>query len=301
MVKRKKKTPINKSQTELFLDRPTEDDRNFHLGGKSFYFFDFDDNVATLATTIIIFHKETGEEAQLSSSNFALVHREIGISGVFKDYIIDFDDENGSFRNFRDQKLALFDGIKGKKQKFIQDVEEALAKKDFDWKAPSWSCFYHAAHNQRPISVITARGHEPETIKKGIDLLVKDGHLSKSPNYLSIYPVSNPEVRKRLSAGQEQASIADLKRGAIRESVEKAIEKYGYSDHHRFGMSDDDPHNVELITEEMKCLKQDYPEMSFFVIQTFKDSFTKMEVLKNKTRDIITKKESTADQLHLFL
>ncbi len=286
---------------ELFSERRKEVDRNFHLGGKSFYFFDFDDNVATLATQIIIFHKETGEEVLLTSANFALVHREVGISGIFKDYFIDFDDENGSFRNFRDQKIAAFDKIKGKKQKFIEDVEEALSRKDFDWKAPSWSCFYHAAHNQRPISVITARGHEPETIKQGIDLLVKDGHLSRSPNYLSIYPVSNPEVKKKLSGGEENASVADLKRGAIRESVEKAIDKYGYSDHHRFGMSDDDSHNVELITEEMKCLKQDYPEMSFFVIHTFKDSFTKTEVLQHRTRDIITKEESIADQMHLFI
>lgn len=297
----KRKSKINKTQMELFSERPTENDRNFDLGGKSFYFFDFDDNVATLATPIIIFHKVTGHEVQLSSSEFAKHHREVGISGLFIEYFIDFDDINGSFRNFRDQNLAIMDKVKGKKQKFIEDIQEALTKKDFDWKAPSWNCFYHAAHNQRPISVITARGHEPETIKRGIDLLVQDGHLSKSPNYLSIYPVSNPEIKKSLSGGDANASVADLKRGAIRESVEMAIEKYGYSDHHRFGMSDDDAHNVELITEEMKTLKQDYPEMSFFVIQTFKDSFTKTEVLQHRTRDIITKKESKADQLHLFI
>ena len=297
MAKRKKKNSLSTSQLELFADRPIEMDRNFHLGGKSFYFFDFDDNVATLATTIIIFHKKTGKELQLSSAAFALHHREIGVSGVYQDFYIDFNDINGSFRNFRDQKYSLAN----KKQRFIQDVEEALSKKDFNWKAPSWNCFFHAAHNQRPISVITARGHEPETIKKGIDLLVEDGHLTKSPNYLSIYPVSNPEVRNKLSGGEETASVADLKRGAIRESVEMAIEKYGYSDHHRFGMSDDDPHNVELITEEMKLLKQDYPQMSFFVIQTFSDSFSKTEVLQHRTRDIITKEESVADQINLFV
>ncbi len=296
MAKRKKKIPLSTSQLELFSERPIEMDRNFHLGGKSFYFFDFDDNVATLATTIIIFHKKTGQELQLSSAAFATHHREIGISGIYEDFYIDFNDEKGSFRNFRDQKYSL----KNKKQKFIHDVEEALSKKDFNWKAPSWNCFYHAAHNQRPISVITARGHEPDTIKKGIELLVQDGHLTKSPNYLSIYPVSNPGIRDQLSEGLDTPSIADLKRGAIRESVEMAIKKYGYSDHHRFGMSDDDPHNVELITEEMKSLKQDYPQMSFFVIQTFSDSFTKMEVLQHRTRDIITQKESTADQISLF-
>ena len=120
MAKRLKKT--NKTQLELFNERPVENDRNYHLGGKSFYFFDFDDNVATLATTIVIFHKVTGHEIHLSSADFALYHREIGISGNFSDYYIDFNDEKGSFRNFRDQRFATFDKIKGKKQRLIQPI-----------------------------------------------------------------------------------------------------------------------------------------------------------------------------------
>ena len=51
-------------------------------------------------------------------------------------------------------------------------------------------------------------------------------------------------------------------------------------------MSDDDPRNVELITEEMKVLKRKYPNMAFFVIQTFEDSYVKTEVLETKTRTI---------------
>jgi len=65
-------------------------------------------------------------------------------------------------------------------------------------------------------------------------------------------------------------------------------------------MSDDDHKNVELITEEMRDLKIKYPEMSFFVIETFKDSFSKREILINETREVISAKESNKPQLSLF-
>ena len=73
-------------------------------------------------------------------------------------------------------------------------------------------------------------------------------------------------------------STAELKQKAIRASVERAIEVYGYSPHHRFGMSDDDPKNIQLIVEEMTRLKSKYPEMSFFMIETHGGDFIKHEI-----------------------
>ncbi len=291
----------NKSQLELPFERPLELDRNHHLGGKSFYFFDFDDNVAYLSTPIVIFHKTTGEELLLSSGEYSREHRNIGKFGIYSDYFFDYKDETGSFRYFRDQKFKLLEKVTRKKQTFLTDIAEALNQKDYAWKAPSWECFFHATYNQRPMAVITARGHEKETIKEGIRLMIRDGHLPYDPNYLTIFPVTNPQIRK-LELGDHNltSSVAELKRSAIRESVEEAIKKYHYSPYHRFGMSDDDPHNVELITEEMKLLKQKYPEMSFFVIQTFRDSFIKNEVLATKTRNVVSRSESKLDQLSLF-
>lgn len=287
------------NQMELTLTRPLELDRNFHLGGKSFYFFDFDDNVAYLSTPVVIFHKDTGKEHLLSSGEFARVNRDVGKNGQFKDYFMDFCDAKGTFRNFRDKDFSLAQRLTGKKQSFVQDVETAI-RSGRDWKAPSWDSFYHATYNQRPVSVITARGHRAETIKEGISLMVKEGHLPKVPNWLSVFAVSNPDVRKRLGDSKLVQSVAELKRAAIRESVEEAIRKYGHSDFHRFGMSDDDEGNIELIVEEMKVLKQKYSNMSFFVIQTFEDSFIKWEVLEHKTRNVISRSESSKAQMNLF-
>lgn len=297
-----KKSRKNKNLGQLSFDMfvPKESDRNFHLGGRSFYFFDFDDNVAFLSTPIIIFNKKTGAEVALSSGEFAHENKNIGISGIYSDFTMDFNDLNGSFRHFRDKEFNPLEISAGKQQGFVEDILKALKEVDTHWKAPSWDYFYHATYNQRPVSLITARGHSPKTIIDGVDQLVKAGYLPHAPNYHSIYPVSNPEVRKNLGDINFNQSVAELKKHAIRASVEKAIELYGYSPFHRFGMSDDDHKNVELITEEMRDLKRKYPEMSFFVIETFKDSFSKREVLMHETREIISAKESTRPQLSLF-
>lgn len=298
---KRKKTPMNKAQLEFDFGRPLERDRNHHLGGRSFYFFDFDDNVAYLTTPIVLFHKESGKEELLSSGDWAQNHSLIGKSGRYSDFYVDFNDERGSFRYFRDQNLSVIDRMTRKKQTFVSDIESVLDLADYAWKAPSWNCFYHATFNKRPMSVITARGHNSETIKDGISLIVKKGHLPHRPNYLSIYPVTNPQIRTtELGDPELKLSVADLKRAAISGSVEKAIEEYGHSPFHRFGMSDDDPKNIELITEEMKVLKRKYPEMAFFVIQTFDDHFVKTEVLQNSTRNNANRSNQAITQLQLL-
>lgn len=265
-------------QIELPIEREQERDRNFHLGGRSFYFFDFDDNVAFLATSLVLFHKETGIELKITSGDFAREQKNIGKKGVFKDYDIRWDDNTGTFRHFRDHKKEELEQLGHKSQIFINDVAIALGLPDVQWKGPSWSCFYHATFNQRPLSVITARGHSAETIRQGIQLFVDAGHLPMAPNFLSIFPVNNVDTRKELGDEAKKLSTAQLKQAAIRQSVDLAIATYGYSPHHRFGMSDDDPENIHLITEEMARLKARYPEMSFFMIETLDNGFVKHEV-----------------------
>lgn len=286
-----------KGQLELGINRSLEKDRNFHLGGRSFYFFDFDDNIAFLATPLILFHKGDRHEVKISSGDFAQYHQSIGKSGPYADYEMDFCDMTGTFRNFRDLQMDEVEKLQGKKQVFVQDVAEALGFPDFQWKGPSWECFYHASFNQRPLSVITARGHHPETLKDGIRLFVQNKLLPLEPNYLSVYPVSHKETRIELGDADFKESTAELKQRAIRASVEKAIEIYGYSAHHRFGMSDDDPKNIQLIAEEMTRLKARYPEMSFFIIETQHGSFIKHEVRPTGWRG---EKAENLSQLSLF-
>ena len=269
---------IKTHQLELPIIRQPEVDHNFHLGGRSFYFFDFDDNVAFLSTPLILFHKQTKQELALSSGEWAHIHSTIGITGPYADYEINWDDQSGTFRCFRDHDNEALHRLGLKRQIFVEDLAGALGSPDFQWKGPSWSCFYHATFNQRPVSVITARGHQPSTIRDGIKLMVNQGFLPMEPNYLSVYPVSHRPTRLHLGDIELTQTTAELKQSAIRKSVEMAIETYGYSPHHRFGMSDDDPKNIELITQEMKRLKTQYPEMSFFMIETEHGQFVKHEI-----------------------
>ncbi len=286
------------SQLELSIDRPKERDRNFHLGGRSFYFFDFDDNVAFLTTPLILFHKETGNELKVTSGMWAQEHAHIGKSGLYRDYEIRWDDGTGTFRCFRDHHEEELRRLGLKRQIFVEDVASALGVSDLNWKGPSWSCFYHATFNQRPVSMITARGHDPATIKSGVKLIVENGHLPMEPNYLSVYPVSHKQTRLDLGDSELSMHTAELKQKAIRASVETALKVYGYSPHHRFGMSDDDPRNIELITEEMTRLKAEYPEMSFFMIETQKGEFVKHEITLSGLKG--TRVEPPVEQIKLF-
>ncbi|MGZ3743226.1 MAG: hypothetical protein ACXWRE_14255 [Pseudobdellovibrionaceae bacterium] len=288
-----------KKQLELGIQRPHEKDRNYDLGGRSFYFFDFDDNIAFLSTPLILFHKETGMELSVGSGEYAKIHPFIGRSGPYKNYETRLDDLRGTYRNFRDLPLSEIEKIEGKKQFFVQDLAEALGFPDTQWKGPSWQCFYHATFNRRPISVITARGHHPETLKEGIRLLVEGRFLPHEPNYLSLFPVNHPPTRRLLGDKDLNMNAAELKQKAIRASVEKAIEVYGQNPHHRFGMSDDDPKNLQLIAEEMTRLKGDYPQMSFFLIATHEGDFVKYEITDQGTQSKV-EEGPLINQLKLF-
>lgn len=288
-----------KGQLELGIQRSHEKDRNYHLGGRSFYFFDFDDNIAFLSTPLILFHKDTGEELRVGSGEYAKIHPLIGEAGPYKDYEVRFDDETGTYRNFRDIQISDIEKLEGKKQIFVQDLAEALGFPDVQWKGPSWQCFYHATFNRRPISVITARGHHPETLKAGIQLFVERDFLPHEPNYLSVFPVNHKPTRHVLGDSDLTMNAAQLKQKAIRASVERALELYGHSPHHRFGMSDDDPKNIQLIAEEMTRLKSDYPEMSFFLIATHDGNFVKHEITRNGTEPKVGE-GFALNQLNLF-
>lgn len=270
-------------QLEFNFLKEEELDRNYDKGGRSFYFFDFDDNIMNLLTQIVLFHKETKKEILISSHELASDGAFVGKSGRFKDYYFDYDDAVGSFRNFRDKKYSWVQkNILGKEETFVKDLKASLKRPFEEWKGPSWNYFYHATFNKRPISIITARGHYPETIKDGIKELWRKGLIANLPNYLAVYPVSNRDMRiSELNDSDLKMNSAELKKVAIKKSVEKAVEIYGNNPYHRFGMSDDDPKNIQLIIEAMKELKEKYPLMSFFVIDTHDGYCLKKEIFQD--------------------
>lgn len=277
-------------QLKLPIERERFPDRNLHKGGRSFYFFDLDDNVLFLPTPIYLFDKTSGREVALTTGHFARISHMVGKPGQYENYHIDPDDERGSFRRFRDTSVP------GVRQSFLDDIDLALGKLDIQWKGPSWDFFEHAVHNDRPLCIITARGHAPETIVSGLMRLYEEKHLSRVPNFLGLYPVSNKPTQKLLGAS-DGMSIATLKKAAIVHAVELAMRQYGASEHHRFGMSDDAPDNIALAVEALTELKRRFPKNAFFVFDTSRDPMLRIEVTEHGTRE---DKETRGQQLVLF-
>jgi hypothetical protein len=257
-----------------------EEDRNFEKGGRSFYFFDFDDNVVHLGTKIVLFHKFSNLEKAVSTQQFALVRNYIGQPNTeWTDWELRDEWFTGSFRNFRELPNSV---PASDDQPLIQDMIEALSHPFSEWRGPSWEFFLHAVNNDRPIAIITARGAHPHTIRRAINLLRNSRDLRACPNFVSVYPVSHPETRLLLGDKDQTWSTAELKKAAIKKAVEDAFQCYGRNPHHRFGMSDDDPDNIELITHAMQDLKRENEENAFFVINTHERQLIKEEVLLKK-------------------
>lgn len=251
--------------------------------GKSFYFFDFDDNLMFLDTPIFLTNTQTGEERSVSTSQYAALRPDLGKPGPWQDY----KDTATSYQRYYDRPPS--ETAAGARQYFTEDIENALQKAAVQWQAPSWPLFDYACRNQRPVALITARGHSRETIMEGVKVLVDKGFLVREPDYLAIFAVNNPEMAEELlgqipdhAEAERVRALADrtsiLKRIAIGCIVDKALALYGASLPHRFGMSDDDPMNVALITKAMCDCKRKYRDKRFFVINTHEGEDVKLEV-----------------------
>ena len=75
---------------------------------------------------------------------------------------------------------------------------------------------------------------------------------------------------------EDWQSAVDAKLARI--AVDLAVERYGADHPHRFGMSDDDPQNVVLAISAMRDCKLRHPDKRFFVINTNRDEFVKLEI-----------------------
>ena len=262
-------------QLSLPIQFYRELDRNFQKGGRSFYFFDLDDNLLHLPTNIVLFKKTDSSTKEVTTAEYARLREGMeDPQSPWFDYESRFTDTHNSFMFFRDKKIDL----KTAEQALIIDLRRALENSTLDWKGPSWNFFAYAVENSRPLSVITARGHHPNTLKRAINHLVQTRDLVAHPNYLSVYAVSHPPTRLELGDTDYSLGVPELKKRAIQHSVRDAFDCYGYNPHHRFGMSDDDPENLKLILQAFKELKKEFPENAFFAINTADRQLVKHEV-----------------------
>lgn len=122
----------------------------------SYYAFDWDDNLLYMDTKIRMEHLIDGEWVleEVSTSKFAEIRSDSNNWRILPG-------EN-SFMNFRD------DGPK-KNKVFYEDSLDAINKKRF---APSWNVFIKCLIGGNIFMIVTARGHEPNTIRHVVEHII---------------------------------------------------------------------------------------------------------------------------------
>ncbi len=114
--------------------------------------FDIDDNLLHMSTKINMVNLKTNKREAVSSEEFAMIR------GDKENWTLADD----AFIEFRDS------GPRGDRA-FIEDMIVAIESKSF---APSWLKFISTLENGYLFALITARGHQPESFKKGVKWII---------------------------------------------------------------------------------------------------------------------------------
>ena len=132
-----------------------------------YYAFDWDDNLLFMPTSIILL-SDKDNEVPMSTEDFAEHRQQIGKEPFnYKGTtIVDF--APNPFRNFRSE---------GDKR-FVLD--SLLAQ-----PGPSWNDFVECINGGSIFAIITARGHNPKTLKEAVYNLIMSNHLGINSKTLS--------------------------------------------------------------------------------------------------------------------
>ena len=250
------------------------------------YSFDWDDNIINMPTTIKMLRDNGGEweKFDVGTDEFATIRDD-------KNYKL--DDE--AFSNFIND------------DSFIEDLGKALSDGSY---APSFDKFKEALIYGNPISIITARGHKPETLRKGMDLVISytftedelssmidniqqqipelDGNTPELTlkSYLDsheYHPVTSREFTDKFGLEGGSASNPEAnKKIALRDYVTKIVAKTSEMVNTKYnklsvGFSDDDLGNINAIVPFIKeVLQVEFPDVEFVVYDTSEGGMNKI-------------------------
>ena len=190
---------------------------------------------------------------------------------------------------------------------FIEDLEKALSDGSY---APSFDKFKEALIYGNPISIITARGHKPETLRKGMDLVISytftedelssmidniqqqipelDGNTPELTlkSYLDsheYHPVTSREFTDKFGLeGGSASNPEENKKIALRDYVTKIVAKTSEMVNTKYnklsvGFSDDDLGNINAIVPFIKeVLQVEFPDVEFVVYDTSEGGMNKI-------------------------
>jgi hypothetical protein len=237
-----------------------------------YYAFDWDDNIVHMPTKIIV-KDENGEEVGMSTDDFAEHRHQIGKEPFdYKGSSIVGYGEN-PFRNFRTEgdKDFLIDAMRAK-------------------EGPAFDDFREAINNGSIFSIITARGHNPNTLKeavynyiikgfKGIDKEQLIKNLKKYRSFVGEEEMSDEELIKSYlelnkyhpvsfgddkgASNPEEAKVRAMEdfvsyiKGMAAVLNKRAYLKNDIGNNFipakpSIGFSDDDPKNIEVMQKHFK-------------------------------------------------
>ena len=127
-----------------------------------YYAFDWDDNIMFMPTEIMV--KTFGDqEIGMGTADFAEYRSQIGKN--------DFDYKGHTVTGFADEPFINF-GPAGNEQ-FVKDTLVAST-------GPSWDDFVECINGGSIFAIITARGHNPEALRQGVEEIVRAGKAGLS-------------------------------------------------------------------------------------------------------------------------
>lgn len=264
-----------------------------------YYIFDWDDNILHMPTYIHLERRlanGTWVPHLVSTSIFSVIRNDK------KNYRPPEGDWEKAFMEFRD-----FAG--DDESKFLTDANQAIDRvlAGSEKAPPSFNTFRQTLVEGRIFAIVTARGHQPATLRKGVELFIKrilsdaqrkemiynlrgyivcyDGmkkNVSMSDdavldNYLSLnryHAVTSPDfiahVKNASVPGPEKSEVR--KQFAILDFLDhlfKMIERIGAHKPVSVGFSDDDPANVHAVmTFIREKLAAQFPSVKFVVYDT---------------------------------
>ena len=264
---------------------------NTESGILLYYAFDWDDNILRMPTMIRL-AKEIGDEwvpTDVSTAEFAEVR------GDKENYRLLNQSGDEAFSNFRDTGPMGGDI-------FLEDVKKAVSSGRF---APAWDDFIECLSNGSLFAIITARGHESETMRKGVEWII-DNVLTEQQifelynnllKFSYFYDIST-EADRLLKGTPSQNELVKLyldncdfigvsapSRGGTPDNPEKAKEEALLSFKSKvdrfagqlgmkamIGFSDDDLGNVAHIEDLADKLNHEqFPNIIKFVVKGTKD------------------------------
>lgn len=125
------------------------------LPDNKYYAFDWDDNILNMPTKIMVLD-DKNNEVGLSTDDFAEYRHLIGKKAFVYDGKTIIGYSTNPFRYFRQEGERMF----------LEDIMTASF-------GPSWDDFVECINGGSIFAIITARGHNPEILKKAVYKLIK--------------------------------------------------------------------------------------------------------------------------------